>query len=88
MVDFLSGVIFALSLTATLFFFRYWRQTADRLFAIFALAFVVFAASRIVLALLEEGNEARTWVYLLRLVAFLLIVVGIVDKNRVARGPR
>jgi Na+/melibiose symporter-like transporter len=82
MVDFLSGVIFALSLTASVFFVRFWRQSADRLFAIFALAFATFAASRLVLALLEEGDEARTWVYLLRLVAFVLIVVAVVDKNR------
>jgi uncharacterized membrane protein HdeD (DUF308 family) len=84
MVDFLSGVIFALSLTAALFFVRFWRQTADRLFAIFALAFTVFAISRLVLAVMDEGNEARTWVYVLRLAAFMLIVVAIADKNRAA----
>jgi hypothetical protein len=82
MVNFLSGAIFALSLVAALYFFRFWRQTADRLFAIFSLAFTCFAASRLVLSVLEEGDEARTWVYLLRLVAFLLIVVAVVDKNR------
>lgn len=86
MVNFLSGVICAGSLTAALFFLRFWRQTGDRLFAIFSLAFALFAASRLVLALLDEGNEARTWVYLLRLAAFILIIVAVVDKNR-ARSP-
>jgi hypothetical protein len=82
MADFLSGVIFAGSLTAALFFLRFWRQTGDRLFAIFALAFTLFAVSRLGLALLDESNEARTWVYLLRLATFLLIIVAVVDKNR------
>lgn len=85
MADFLAGVIFALSLTASLFFLRFWRQTADRLFAIFALAFAVFAASRLLLAVLDEASEARTWVYLLRLLAFGLIVVAVADKNRARR---
>ena len=82
MVEFLSGVIFAGSLTAALFFFRFWRPSGDRLFAIFAFAFVLFAASRLGLAVLDEANEARAWVYLLRLATFVLIIVAIVDKNR------
>jgi hypothetical protein len=82
MVEFLSGVIFAGSLTAALFFLRFWRQSGDRLFAIFALAFAVFALSRLGLAVLDEANEARSWVYLLRLATFVLIIVAIVDKNR------
>ena len=82
MANFLSGVIFGLSLTAALFFLRFWRQTADRLFAFFALAFAVFGTSRLVLAVLDEQNEARTWVYVVRLAAFVLIAVAIVDKNR------
>jgi hypothetical protein len=83
MVNFLSGVIFAGSLTAALFFLRFWRQTGDRLFAMFSLAFTLIGVSRLILAVLEEGNEARTWVYLLRLATFLLIIVAVVDKNRV-----
>ena len=84
MAEFLSGVIFAGALTAALFFLRFWRQTSDRLFAIFALAFGLFAGSRLLLAVLDESNEARTWVYVLRLVTFLLIIAAVVDKNRSA----
>jgi uncharacterized membrane protein HdeD (DUF308 family) len=80
--DFLSGVIFAGSLTAALFFLRFWRQTADRLFAIFSLAFTLFAVNRLLLAILDESNEARTWVYVMRLVSFVLIIAAVADKNR------
>jgi hypothetical protein len=82
MVEFLSGVIFAGSLTAALFFLRFWRQTADRLFAIFAVAFALFAVSRLALVILDETNEARAWVYLLRLATFVLIIAAVLDKNR------
>jgi hypothetical protein len=82
MAGFLSGVICAGSLVAALFFVRFWRQSGDRLFAIFALAFTALAASRVVLTALAEDNEARTYVYLLRLASFLLIAGAIFDKNR------
>lgn len=85
MIDFLSGATMLASFAIALFFLRYWRQTADRLFAIFALAFTVFACSRIFLTILDEANEARPYVYLLRLAAFVLIIVAIVDKNRAVR---
>jgi uncharacterized membrane protein HdeD (DUF308 family) len=83
MAAFLSGVIFAGSLTAALFFLRFWRQTGDRLFALFSLSFAVMAVSRLLLTAVDETNEARPWVYLLRLAAFGLIIGAVVDKNRV-----
>jgi hypothetical protein len=85
--SFLGGVIFAGSLVASLFFLRFWVRSRDRLFAIFALAFAVLGVNRLVLVVLDESNEARTYVYLVRLLAFVLIAVAIVDKNRSAR-PR
>jgi hypothetical protein len=85
-IDFLAGATMLASFAIALFFLRYWRQTGDRLFAIFAVAFTVFACSRAILTLLDEAHEARPYVYLLRLAAFVLIIVAIVDKNRAARG--
>ncbi len=55
------------------------------LFLGFALGFAVFAVSRLILAILHEEDEGRIFVYGLRLVAFLLILAAIVDKN--LRGP-
>lgn len=81
MSDFLQGATMLASLGVALFFVRYWQRTRDRLFLAFALAFTVFAANRVVLSALAEDAEARTYVYLLRALAFLLIAAAVVDKN-------
>ena len=67
---------------AGLFFLRYWRQTRDRLFLIFAIAFWLLGAQRLALALTFQEAESHTGLYLVRLFAFLLILLAIVDKNR------
>jgi hypothetical protein len=66
---------------AGLFFLRFWRQTRDRLFLIFAISFWLLGAQRLALALTAPTVET-TGLYLLRLLAFLLILLAIVDKNR------
>ena len=43
----LSGAIATASLVASLFFFRFWRQTRDRFFLWFALSFWIEAANRV-----------------------------------------
>ena len=35
-----------------------------------------------VLALGRPSDESRHWVYVIRLAAYLLLIAGIVDKNR------
>ncbi len=82
MSDFLLGFTTMGCLTIALFFLRFWRSSGDRFFALFALAFLTFGVNRFVLLFLDEGDEARTAVYAVRLLAFLLIVAAIVDKNR------
>jgi Family of unknown function (DUF5985) len=77
-----SGTIVMGYVVAGLFFLRFWRQTRDRLFLIFALAFFVLGVQRLALALSASPVEARTDLYLVRLFAFLMILLGIVDKNR------
>ncbi|MEW6157370.1 MAG: DUF5985 family protein [Verrucomicrobiota bacterium] len=79
---FVSGAIMLGFLVAGLFFLRFWRQSRDRLFAIFALAFVVLACERVALLLTQPANEIRPLIYLIRLFAFLLILGAIIDKNR------
>lgn len=85
MQEFIEGATAATCLAIALFFLRFWRDTHDRLFGILALAFVVFATNRIILSALDEDNEARTLVYLIRLLAFALIALAVVDKNRPRR---
>jgi hypothetical protein len=87
MQDFLDGATALACCAIALFFLRFWRATRDRLFGILALAFLVFAINRVVLTALGDDDEARTLVYLVRLVAFALIAVAIIDKNR-PRRPR
>ena len=81
-VPFLSGMIAAGYLVAGLFFLRFWRRTGDGLFAAFAAAFWLFALNQAAVAFLGLGDENRGWIYLLRLAAFVLIIIGIVYKNR------
>jgi uncharacterized membrane protein HdeD (DUF308 family) len=85
MTDFIQGAAMLGSFAIAAFFVRYWRQTAERLFAVFAVAFALFGISRVVLAALDVDSEARTWVYLLRALAFVAIIGAIIDKN-VGRG--
>jgi len=79
---FLWGALFMGCATAALFFLRYWISTRDRLFAFFAVAFAVMALNWLSLAFIDPGEELRHTLYLLRLLAFVLIITGIVDKNR------
>jgi hypothetical protein len=70
------------SIGVAVFYLRFWRQTGDRLFAWFALAFLLLAANWSALALVEPREESRHLLYLLRLAAFLVLLLAIVDKNR------
>jgi len=79
---FLLGAICMGFALAGLFFLRFWRDTRDRLFALFALAFVVLAANRIGFMFQPEHDVRGDTLYWVRLVAFLLILLAIVDKNR------
>ncbi len=81
-LDMLNGANVMASFAAGLFFLRFWRQSADRLFLAFALAFWLLALNWLALAFVGPEHEARTYLYILRLIAFLLIIAAIVDKNR------
>jgi uncharacterized membrane protein HdeD (DUF308 family) len=84
----LSGTVAMASLVAALFFLRFWRQTLDTFFLLFAIAFGLDAASRFVLGLDHISNETEPLYFIPRLVTFGLIIVAIVQKNRPgSRGP-
>ena len=85
MNEFLVGGIAVASLVAGLFFFRFWRHTGDRLFVFFALSFWIEAANRFAMLQFLEPNEDVPGYYVVRLVAYGLIVAAIVDKNRKPR---
>jgi len=80
--QFLFGCIFLGFLAASLFFLKFWRKTRDSLFLMFSLAFALLAVERVLLAFVFQGNEFK--VYLIRLAAFVVILVAIIQKNRKA----
>jgi Family of unknown function (DUF5985) len=82
MHDFLMGGIAVASLLAGLYFFRFWRQTHDRFFVFFALSFWIEAANRFAMMAQATTSEDLPLHYLVRLVAYGLIIAAIVDKNR------
>jgi hypothetical protein len=86
MSNFLSGAVMLACSAVALLFLRSWQRTSDRLFGLLALAFFLLAVERWVLALLSAEHQLRHLVYLIRLVAFLLILIAIVDKNRASPG--
>lgn len=82
MEQLLAGSVAAGSLIVGLFFFRFWRQTRDSFFAYFAGAFWLEAASRVALGLAPHADESEPIFYLVRLVAYGLIIAAIWKKNR------
>lgn len=82
MSAFLGGASAMGSAVVALYFFRFWRTSRDRLFLAFGTAFVAFAANRVVLATVDRDSEELLAVYSLRLVAFLLILAAVIDRNR------
>lgn len=86
MNNFIAGFVAAGFTMAGLFFLRFWSRTRDGLFLIFACAFWLFALSATLVSIAGVPREEQSWIYLLRLAGFVLIVAGIVSKN--TRGNR
>lgn len=82
MNDMLMGAIALASLVASLFFLRFWRSTGDRFFLFFALSFFIEGVNRILLAPVAQDNDGTPTYYLIRLLAYGLILYAILDKNR------
>ena len=90
---FCSGIALASFLGSALVLAKLWRGSRDRFFFWFALAFALLALERI--ALLAVGADqdsvltpevaASSWVYLVRLCAFVAIGVGVIGKMRQTR---
>jgi hypothetical protein len=74
----ISGALAMGYLVAAFFFLRYWTATRDRLFSFFSTAFFLLCIQRVLLLTFAEN----LWLYALRLLAFILILLAIADKNR------
>lgn len=92
---FIEGMSAMACIVISLFFLRYWKTTADRLFLIFAIAFAMMCVTRLVtsaLGVAQADVDASIvvhsgYVYTLRFFAYLLISVAIIDKNRPRGAP-
>lgn len=82
LLDFLSGAITAGFAIAGFFFLRFWRRTRESLFLAFAAAFWLLGGAQALLTFTDIPVEERSWLFLLRLAAFSLILVSIWRKNR------
>ena len=84
----LMGAVAMASCVAALFFLRFWRQTRDTFFLLFAAAFALDAVTRLVLGMAQLSEETEPLIYTARLVTFGLIIVAIVRKNQSGRRGR
>jgi uncharacterized membrane protein len=78
----MHGALAMSSAVAAAFFVRFWKSGHDRLFLFFSLAFAIFAVDWVGLGLVGVEAETRHYWFVVRLFAFVLIIIGIVDKNR------
>jgi hypothetical protein len=81
MTHLLAGAIAMASLIISLFFLRFWRSSRDRFFLYFALSFAIEGVHRIYAVMrIAEGEDTPTH-YLIRLLAYGLIIWAILEKN-------
>lgn len=78
----LRGVVLMGCIIVGLFFLRFWRDSRDRFFALFALAFWALGISYIQIDIVTAASDWRPYVFIIRLIAFALILVAIAVKNR------
>ena len=81
-----AGGLAAGFLVLAAFFLRFWGRTRDGLFLAFSAAFALMSANQALPVILNIPQEERGGIYLIRLAAFLLIIVAVVGKN-LRRGP-
>lgn len=80
-LDFMGGAVTMGFFVCALFFCRFWIRTRDELFLAFAVAFLLLSLGQALPTLGAIPLEERSWYYLFRLAAFLLIILAIWRKN-------
>ena len=82
LVAFVQGAVAMGCGVIGMLFLRFWRQSQDRLFIRFAVAFWLLSLSYVLLTVVAYATEWRVYVFAVRLVAFCTILYGILEKNR------
>jgi hypothetical protein len=78
---FFSGATAVGFLIAAAFFLRYWLRTREPLLLIFSAAFALLSLNNFIIGLADIPGEEQGVIYLMRLSAFVLIIVGIIWTN-------
>ena len=81
----LDGARCLTCLAIALFFVRMGMRSRDRLYHAFSFAFVLLAANAVIVGLYTGAGDYQAFVFLPRLLAFVVIIVAIFDKNRPRR---
>lgn len=82
MTNMLNGSIAMASFVIAMFFLHYWKRTKDRFFVLFCISFLIQSFNRVLLVELPEASESSALFCSIRLLAYLLILFAILDKNR------
>ena len=85
MIEFLAGCVTMGFVVTTLFFLRFWKKSGDRFFLAFAAAFALLALNQAMATWIGAADERVGYTYLLRVLAFLVILGAIIDKNLASR---
>ena len=78
---YLGGLVTMCFVVIGIHFVKFWSRTRDALFIAFAIAFWLLAANQGLVAIGVVPREEQSWIYLLRVAAFVFIAVAIVRKN-------
>jgi hypothetical protein len=81
-LEFVSGLITMGYFVAGIFFLRFWTRKRDHLFAAFCAAFWLLGLAQALLIFSPIPVEEQSWLFILRIAAFSLILAAIVAKNR------
>lgn len=84
---FMAGMIAALNGVIALVFLRFWRDTHDRLFLMFSLAFLALGLSRF-RSFIDIDSPWHIFPHVVRFFAFLTILIAVIDKNFQNRAQR
>ena len=76
------GALVASCVYGGILFLRFWHRSRDRFHLFLAIAMGLLAANWIAVLSIRPSGEPHSEVYLVRLAAFLVILYGVVDKNR------
>ncbi len=92
-IEFISGIYMATFAASGIFFLKFWLASRDPFFLYFCLACWLLSIERVALLLVGgysvvpycQTGDARSFVHIFRLIAFALILVAVIRKNRVSK---